>query len=460
MKPSTQQITRFLFVPWVFCVLCLDSRSETTTEEMSYLENGTIRLGIDLSLGGAITHLSDLSQGDNLINSHDWGRQVQMSFYSGPVPYLPNGKSPNSTWMGIGWNPIQSGDYAGFRSKVLDHKNDGREIYVKCIPMHWPLDNEPGECTFESWLRIEENRVHARGRINNARPDSTQYPARGQELPAVYVNGPYYKVMSYTGEQPFTGGELERFTKVWTDEKLEDGFSPWSHWLATEGWSALVNDDDWGLGVWSPETLNFTGGFYGKTRTGGPKDPSTGYLTPLTTEILDHNIVFEYDYVLLVDSLAGIREWVYENHSKPRLPDYHFKKDRAHCYLRNATDEGWPIEGELRIRASEGDPTVVCPSGFWKAEEVPKLYVRMAYQGEGKKGRVFWKAFNKSNRTEACSIGFDITPDGEYRTYEIDLSGAPAYTGTITGLEIDPVVGAKTGETIRLKSISFRGTLE
>jgi hypothetical protein len=26
-----------------------------------------------------------------MINSYDWGRQIQMSFYSGPVPYVPEG---------------------------------------------------------------------------------------------------------------------------------------------------------------------------------------------------------------------------------------------------------------------------------------------------------------------------------------------------------------------------------
>ena len=466
MKPATKRNSSAAGVLCVLGVLCPSSQSDianptdSATQEMSYLDNGTIRLGVDLSIGGAIAYLADLSQGDNLINSHDWGRQVQMSFYSGPVPYLPNGKNPNSTWMGIGWNPIQSGDYAGYRSQVLEHTNDGLEIYVKCIPMHWPLDNEPGECTFESWIRLEENRVHARARIDNARSDTTQYPARGQELPAVYTNGPYYKVMSYTGDDPFTGGELEQFTKVWTTEKLEEGFNPWSHWLATEGWSALVNDDDWGLGVWSPETLKFTGGFYGKTRVGGPKDPSTGYLAPGTREILDHNIVYEYEYVLLVDSIQGIRDWVSKNHAQSRLPDYVFERDRQHCFYQNCADEGWPIEGELRIRVSDPNPVIVCPDGFWEAGEVPKLFIRMAYEGAATKGRIYWKNFQDRNRSQDRPIEFDLISDGEFHSYEIDLAPSPAYAGKITGIEIEPAIGAKEGETLRLKSISFRGKID
>jgi len=78
-------------------------------EKMSYIENGFIKLGIDLNLGGAITYLSDKVKDENIINNWDWGRQVQMSFYSGPVPFEPDGKKAHKAWTFIGWNPIQSG---------------------------------------------------------------------------------------------------------------------------------------------------------------------------------------------------------------------------------------------------------------------------------------------------------------------------------------------------------------
>lgn len=112
---------------------------------MSFIENEAIKLGADLAIGGSITHLS-ATNGPNMINSHDWGRQIQMSFYSVPQPFEPNGKKPSENWNSLGWNPIQSGDCYNFPSKVIEHKNDGKTIYVKCRPMQWPLNNEPGDC--------------------------------------------------------------------------------------------------------------------------------------------------------------------------------------------------------------------------------------------------------------------------------------------------------------------------
>ena len=180
---------------------------------MSYLDNGVIRLGIDLDVGGAITYLAPVG-GENLVNSFDLGRQIQMSYYAGPVPYTPGGKQPPKHWLHIGWNPIQSGDCFGHRSRVIEFRNDGRELYCKCIPMQWPLDNEPGECTFECWFKLDGATVQARCRFQNHRADTTQYPARMQELPAVYTNGPWYRLFTYTGERPFTGAELTAHRKA------------------------------------------------------------------------------------------------------------------------------------------------------------------------------------------------------------------------------------------------------
>ena len=172
---------------------------------MSYLDNGIIRLGVDLNLGGAITYLSKSGSDQNIVNSFDFGRQIQMSYYSGPVPFTPDGKQPKPEWNFIGWNPIQVGDAFGNASKLLEEKHDGKSLYVKCVPMHWPLDNVPGECTYECWLELEGAAVHARCRLVNHRADHTQYPARDQELPAVYTNAPFHRLMTATRDKPFTG---------------------------------------------------------------------------------------------------------------------------------------------------------------------------------------------------------------------------------------------------------------
>jgi hypothetical protein len=66
---------------------------------MSYLDNGVVKVGIDLAKGGSITYLSKSGTANNIINSYDLGRQVQQSYYSGPSLYDPyNNINPS-------WNP-------------------------------------------------------------------------------------------------------------------------------------------------------------------------------------------------------------------------------------------------------------------------------------------------------------------------------------------------------------------
>ena len=131
---------------------------------MSYIENDEIKVGVDLNHGGAIVYLSR-EGGANLINNYDLGRQVQLSFFSGPVPYSVPGQEPAEHWRHIGWNPIQTGDDFKTPSRVLAHRNDGKTLYVKCQPMQWPLNNVPGDCTFESWLELAGAVVVARARL-------------------------------------------------------------------------------------------------------------------------------------------------------------------------------------------------------------------------------------------------------------------------------------------------------
>ncbi len=422
---------------------------------MSYLDNGTVRIGINLDIGGAITYLSKSKDGENIINSHDWGRQIQMSFYSGPTPYEPDGKKPAPAWTFIGWNPIQSGDVAGNPSKVIAHTNNGTEMYVKCIPMHWPLDNEPGHCTFESWLTLKDNTVSVRSQINNARDDHTQHNARGQELPAVYTNGNYYRLFTYDGGQPFSGAPLRQITKVWDTKypPAEAPGGPWDSWYGTESWAALVRDDGFGLGIWTPGTYQFTGGFAGKPGKGGPKDGPTGYISPIRREILDHNIQYQYDYTLIVGQLETIRDYVYKHAERVTLPDYTFDNDRQSWTLAGASDAGWPMTGHWKVTLADKSARMAGPNTFWKASDLPTLYIRAAYDTGSTTATLRWEGFAGQGGGQTQ---FEVIPDGVMRTYTIDLAAAKGYTGNCAKFILIPGADGGANRTVTVESISHK----
>ncbi|WP_260929434.1 hypothetical protein [Novosphingobium sp. 9] len=418
-------------------------------ERMSYLANGTLRLGIDLAKGGAITFLADLTRGpDNLINSFDLGRQVQMSYYSGPVPYrVPGHAGPRPRWEEIGWNPIQVGDDFGNASRILEHRNDGREIYVKCVPMHWPLDDVPGECTFESWLRLDGNTVQARCRLVMARQDRTQWPARQQELPAVYTNGPWYQLWSYRGDRPFIGDTPTEIQHPFENE------SPWAEWAATENWAALLDDSGHGLGVWSPETTWFSGGFYGKKGSGGPKDEPTGYIGPSRLEIIDHNIVHDYRYTLICGDLGAIRQWVYAQPRPPALPSWEFARDRQGWTYVDATDSGWPIRGQLDIRPAKG-AQIIGPPAAWQAAQAKRLTIRGVFEGIDEVA-LLWRPLDSPDFVGSPSAIAKVRPERGVQSLSFNLSRCSEYRGLVTQLRLDPQLESGPTARIALHSIAF-----
>ena len=431
------------------------ARQEFDPSQLEFIDNGTIKLGISKDLGGAITYISKSGSDENVINNFDWGRQIQMSFFSGPVPYHEAGQKPKDHWKHIGWNPIQAGDDHGNGSKITKLTKKDGSLYVKCIPMQWPLNNLPGECTYESYIVLKGNTAEVRSRLVNARSDKTQYPGRHQELPAVYTNGPYYRLMTYRGDKPFTGGEVVRIPK-----KQGGGF-PWNYWLATENWAALVNDDNWGLGIYKPNNALFIGGFAGKEGKGATNDNPTGYIAPLQTEILDHNITYEYRYTLILGSLNEIRAHAVREGKGAGLPDWKFEKDRQHWRYQAAgkqgTDAGWPIQGFIELDLGKKGIAAVSPPTVWQAKDAPVLHIEAAFKTKQKQAAVAWITYDGKNHNPAFDpknlLHFDIKGDGRCRIYKVKLSDADSYRGAMSYLFVRPTLKPEEGGWVKISRI-------
>lgn len=411
-------------------------------EEMSFIQNQQIRLGIDLQKGGAITWLSPIN-GENIINSFDLGRQIQMSFYSGPVPYEEAGQRPADHWRHLGWNPIQTGDDFAHGSRIIEHTNDGSTLHLRCQPMQWPLNNIPAECEFEAWLTLDESAVCGRFRLINRRTDKTQYPARQQELPAVYVNAPFYRLITYTGDQPFLDSKTEQL------DTQPKSHHPWISWQATEGWAALVNESGWGLGVWSPTSQHFTGGFAGKPGPNDPKSIATGYIAPLSTETLDYKIEYEYHARFILGTTEEIREYV-ARQPRPKTPlKWDFHHDRQHWHLENAIDSGWPMNGEWRIHWNHADPQFISPFCLWDSKATPELEINAAFSTTQDVAHLLLHPHGAADFDGAHPIAFKVQTDGEYHVYRVPL---PA-SGSFIRLRLDPPGGADQTGSARIRSI-------
>lgn len=272
---------------------------------ISVLDNGRIRVGVDLSYGGMITQLSLSGDNRNLINNFDRGRQVQASYYAGhPLDRQAEGQS--SAWSPWPWNPVGAGDTHGNAPEVLASENDGTTIYVKTVPLLWDMNNEAAECLFESWISLDDNRVWVTNRLTSLRTDNRwkAVPCH-QEIPAVYIIADLHRLFTYEGKAPFSHASMT---------EINNQGPPWAYWgqqQPHEKWAALVDDSGWGVGVYSPDAECFAGGLHGEAQ-GDTQSSATGYIAPLRTETLDQDSIFEYRFCLIVGSLDDIRNAAYE----------------------------------------------------------------------------------------------------------------------------------------------------
>ena len=419
--------------------------------QIQYLDNGSIRLGVDTSKGGAIVVLQPsgtLGSGSNVVNTFDLGREIQQSYYSGPSSFVPAGATQHPSWSPWPWNPVQAGDAYGNKSTLIASSTSSTQLYVKSRPKQWALQNVDSECTLEEWITLSGSVATVRNRLTNARSDTAQYAARTQELPAVYTWAKLTQLKTYTGTQPFTSGSLS---------VIPNTGPPWTTFRATEGWAAYVDANDWGLGVFAPNNVKFIGGFAGTPGTGSTTSSNTGYIAPIRAEIIDDDIVYEHTYHLILGSLASIRAFATAN--KPDLkPDYQFRGTRDGWTYANATDSGFPVTDRLHVNMNSADPQMIGPECSFPAADVPKIFVRVAASVAGAaqtSGRFYWERDNGAlPMSTGQSKGFTIAADGQFRTYEVVLSSTSTWTGQISRLRFDPVTSGTTGDFVEVQFIS------
>lgn len=462
-KISASLFTCYLFVGFI----CLAQDAHTNNSStMKYLKNKRITLGIDLGLGGAVTYLTDQENGgENMINSYDWGRQIQMSYYSGPWPYIgPKGEKPTPEWEGLGWNPIQSGDAGGNRSRILSFEQRGdSSFFVRSVPMQWPhRSGVAGECVFACLYTLRDNIVTMEATILNSRSDSTQYPAGSQEMPAVYTNGPWYQLVTYLGDQPFTGAP----SRILVDKLDQKGW-PWIHFYTPENWVALVDKRGYGIGVFQPEVMKFNGGFHPNDSHKGKgleKDVATGHIAPVGTQILDHNIKWTYKTSFVLGTVKDIRDFAKANWQVPKHPLWHFNDSRSNWYYSGAVkDSGFPIPGYLDL-SFDAHAALQSPVTFWRAEDNASLEItgeirsatkemdlRIELQPFAPADNTDWLNWSEGThqveqeqkakaqqfpKSKPIILKKRVIADGTARTYSIDLKLDKAYVGAMKSVKI------------------------
>ena len=93
-----------------------------------------------------------------VVNAHDMGREIQLSYYSGPKVYNPPTEAyPDGAcdklFGGVPWpwNPIGAGDVDGNHGQILSFTKTVSSWHILTQPLQWACHNVSCDCTFEQW---------------------------------------------------------------------------------------------------------------------------------------------------------------------------------------------------------------------------------------------------------------------------------------------------------------------
>lgn len=265
-------------------VALLISPALLATEHWTYLDNGHVRLGVNMDAGGSIGWFSHSHSQENLLNAFDHGRYVQQSYY---------GDTDGSDWNGKPWryNPVQGGSWKGVPAVVPEQKEEANSLYVKTLPRQWASGQEAPEMVMEEWLTLDGGLARLKFRMTcNGK---AEHAARPQELPAMFVMSRYDTLVHCDQKQsPWTGALLTRSQPGFPNETVH----------FAESWAAWVDAHDQGIGIYFPYTDMAT--TYRVTDAGRG---NVSYLAPVRSFSLKPGLVFEYETVLALGNVEQIR---------------------------------------------------------------------------------------------------------------------------------------------------------
>jgi hypothetical protein len=271
---------------FLFCVLLLiDLGGPVAADELTFIANEHLKLGIKESSGGGIAWVSAADSQRNLVNHFDRGRLIQQSYYGVRDDSLWNDKP----WR---WNPVQGGDWRGSGAKLLELKVEDCKLYAKTLPKHWASGKELDETRMEQWITLEGQVAHVRYRFTYT--GETKHPMSNQEIPAVFLAPDLATLVLYDGDHPWTKDKLSRSKPGWPNESRR----------MTESWAAYVDQDDFGLGVYVPVANKLTCYRFGD---GNPQHGACSYFAPLTDFAIEPGLKWEYDLYITIGQIDDIR---------------------------------------------------------------------------------------------------------------------------------------------------------
>jgi len=113
--------------------------------------------------------------------------------------------------------------------------------------------------------------------------------------------------------------------------------------------------------------------------------------------------------------------------------------DRQGWEAVNITKDTGPVEGFWTFITNKENPHLLSPAIELPASSYSTVTVRIANQNTDSAGKIYFKTATEDFYSEDKSVSFTCTAGGGWYTHHVCMADNKKWTGTITGIRIDPV---------------------
>ena len=292
--------------------------------DMVWLTNDKIKIGINLKRGGQLAWASLVNATTNLVyNGYDGGFQVTLDAYQKKDGYTQDGEVSGSGIPGsptFSYNVTQGGDFLNHAVSLIDYHAVPNGYYVKIRPIHYPLTAKFSETYIEATYTIIGRSVKIDYKYTSFRTDG-QWNGGGFDgagAPACFIVNTLNKYKTYAGSSPWSflpthGGNLP-ITNM--------GYNP-AEAHTTEHWGMVYDaqNPNSGIGVYNSTNGGNSTYFIFKQQEVYPGNgPGTEFNSGYTffQPFIDFNITNRANYVkditayVMIGNENEIRKEVYK----------------------------------------------------------------------------------------------------------------------------------------------------
>lgn len=203
-------------------------------------------------------------------------------------------------------------------------------------------------------------------------------------------------------------------------------------------------------------TWRHTGGISSLT-TGNVKNHNPGFLRdPYGNIYFEANT--EYIYVYYGTGSTSPSTWNIGQSIYVRGWEFEVEGNREGWTTKNLMYDYGPCSGGSWVVYTHMlDPYFESPAIELPAENNRYIKVNIANQNTRTDGKIYFKTAQENYYDESKTVTFTCTNGGGWWTHTIDMSVNPKYTGTITGIRIDPV-SEGNGAPLGIAFVRFSST--